>query len=201
MFVPCWSSRTPQIPAPSHSGAHAHAPTMTTRILRRLDAHDRQLFVRWRLDASATQVAVHAWTWLTRLGGLWCSLAAATLPLTATGLLHEAAERSLGTLVASHLLVQLLKRSVGRPRPSRTARCNPFTPEPDRFSFPSGHAAAAMSVAFGYAISFPTLAAPLLVVASAVGMSRVCLGVHYPGDVFAGQALALLAGGIWAAVP
>jgi undecaprenyl-diphosphatase len=63
---------------------------------------------------------------------------------------------------------------------------------PDRFSFPSGHACAAMSVAIGFAVAFPALAAPLLVLAWLVGFSRVVLGVHYPGDVLVGQAIALI---------
>ena len=63
--------------------------------------------------------------------------------------------------------------------------------EPDRFSFPSGHAAAAMSVAFIYANAWPSLALPLIAVAGAVGLSRVFLGVHYLGDVLTGQLIAV----------
>jgi undecaprenyl-diphosphatase len=33
---------------------------------------------------------------------------------------------------------------------------------------------------------------PLLVLAWLVGFSRVMLGVHYPGDVLVGQAIALI---------
>jgi undecaprenyl-diphosphatase len=66
--------------------------------------------------------------------------------------------------------------------------------EPDKFSFPSGHAAAAMSIAFAYAVVFTALSLPLVVLAALVGMSRVCLGVHYPGDVLAGQTIALATG-------
>ncbi len=63
---------------------------------------------------------------------------------------------------------------------------------PDRFSFPSGHACAAMAVAVAYAWAFPAFAVPLLLAALLVGFSRVMLGVHYPGDVAVGQAIALL---------
>ena len=64
--------------------------------------------------------------------------------------------------------------------------------EPDKFSFPSGHAAAAMSVAIVYSFAFPTLASALIPLAMLVGVSRVCLGVHYPGDVLIGQLIAAL---------
>jgi undecaprenyl-diphosphatase len=64
--------------------------------------------------------------------------------------------------------------------------------DPDRFSFPSGHAAAALSVALAYAVVWPSLALPILALAMAIGGSRVALGVHYPGDVAMGQAIALV---------
>lgn len=63
---------------------------------------------------------------------------------------------------------------------------------PDRFSFPSGHACAAMALAIGVASAIPALTVPLLIAALLVGFSRVMLGVHYPGDVLMGQAIALL---------
>jgi undecaprenyl-diphosphatase len=58
-----------------------------------------------------------------------------------------------------------------------------------------------MSVAFVYAMAFPHLSSSLLLLATLVGWSRVRLGVHYPGDVLAGQAIAIAAGvvvlGLW----
>lgn len=69
---------------------------------------------------------------------------------------------------------------------------------PDRFSFPSGHTAASLSIALCLApILHASLAAAVLLLAALVGLSRCYLGVHYPGDVFMGWLLG--AAGAWAA--
>jgi undecaprenyl-diphosphatase len=67
-----------------------------------------------------------------------------------------------------------------------------FLIEPeDRFSFPSGHAAAGLSVALPLALALGGGAGTLMLVAGLlVGVSRCYLGVHYPGDVLVGWALA-----------
>ena len=165
-----------------------------TTLLHRLDARDRALFLRWTAGAAATRRARLAWTALTHTGGATCTIVASTVPWWLHGALREAARLALATLVLSHLVVQLIKRTVGRPRPSRATSCTSRVAEPDKFSFPSGHAAAAMSVAFAYAVVFPTMTLPLVTLAALVGISRVCLGVHYPGDVLAGQTIALVTG-------
>lgn len=162
--------------------------------LARLDARDRELFNRWTIFSDNRRWAKRFWTTLTHLGGVSCSVLAAALPLRAGGALGPAAQRALATLVLSHLIVQLVKRTVGRPRPSCRLSHRALIDEPDRLSFPSGHSAAAMSVAFAYAVAFPGLAVLLIPLAVLVGMSRVCLGVHYPGDVLIGQIIAVLTG-------
>jgi undecaprenyl-diphosphatase len=64
---------------------------------------------------------------------------------------------------------------------------------PDRFSFPSGHSAAALSVFLPLALATPVPGSFLiLALGIAVGFSRCYLGVHYPGDVLADWTLAAL---------
>lgn len=162
---------------------------MSTTVLRRLDARDRALFARCIL-ATTSRRARRFWIVVTHLGGAACSIAAAVVPLLlAHGALAAAARHATIALVASHLAVQMVKRTVGRPRPSACGVAS-LVGDPDRFSFPSGHSAAAMSVAVAYALAFPTVAAPLVAVALLVGASRIFLGVHYPGDVLIGQLIA-----------
>ncbi len=59
----------------------------------------------------------------------------------------------------------------------------------DRFSFPSGHTCGAFLLAGLVTIYFPTLAVPMYLWASCVGVSRVVLGVHFPTDILAGAAI------------
>lgn len=173
---------------------------MTTSILERLDARDRALYVRWAMSQSTPSRSRRAWTAITHLGGARAALLLAMLPLVMGGALYDAGWLATTVLIVSHLIVQGIKRSVGRPRPSTRSHGVSLIAEPDKFSFPSGHAAAAMSVAFGYSVIFPNLLPALAVMAVIVGMSRVCLGVHYPGDVVAGQLLALATGAVVVAV-
>ncbi|MBM3885123.1 MAG: phosphatase PAP2 family protein [Gemmatimonadetes bacterium] len=160
---------------------------------QRLDARDRALFVRWVISELTPVRSTRLWRALTHLGGLRCSVAGVLLPLLMTGgALRAAAREALIALVVSHLVVQVVKRSVMRRRPTDVERAGAYVEVPDCFSFPSGHACASMSVAFAYGLRFPTLAVPLVALASIVGFSRVRLGVHYPGDVIVGQAIAIL---------
>ncbi len=126
---------------------------------------------------------------ITHLGSAWATIGA--------GVVIAAIEPRLGSqaliaLTLSHVVVQVLKRAVARPRPcDASGRPLAVVDLPDPFSFPSGHAAAAFAVATTVALHTPVLAAPLLPLAALVAASRVALRVHHTGDVVAGAALGL----------
>lgn len=164
----------------------------SSTLLGRLADRDRALFARCFVPPAAHRARRLFWTVITHLGGVSCSVLAATVPIPMGGTLGDAARQTLAILICSHLVVQLVKRTVSRPRPSRVTDCVTLVVEPDQFSFPSGHSAAAMAVAVGYALAFPSLAVPLVLAALLVGASRVFLGVHYPGDVLVGQLISVV---------
>jgi undecaprenyl-diphosphatase len=173
---------------------------MLAPLLARLGARDRALLLRCAIPPTARRASRRSWAVVTHAGGTAPSVLAAGLPLFACCRLHDASRAALLTLVISHLIVQLIKRTIGRGRPSHAAGCPALIREPDRFSFPSGHATAAMSVALAYGAYFPAWSGALLLVAMVVGFSRVRLAVHYPSDVLVGQAIAAAtAGGVLAA--
>jgi undecaprenyl-diphosphatase len=138
---------------------------------------------------------------VTHLGDAWVVILVA-LVLALGGIPGwEATGYAAGFAVAaSHLGVQLLKRTIDRARPRLPVGYASLIEAPDRFSFPSGHSAASLSLALPAAASLPLpLGGAVLSVALLVGISRCYLGVHYPGDVLMGWLLAGLA--TWAAAP
>jgi undecaprenyl-diphosphatase len=164
---------------------------MTTWIIR-LHHHDERalhaLVLRRhpRLDR-AMRLVTHLGDAAVSIGMTLALLLAAVPALRSAGL------RAAFALVASHAVVQLLKRTVTRARPRMPEGFAALVQPPDRFSFPSGHAASSLSVALAVAAVLPAAASPALVaLALVVGLSRCYLGVHYPGDVIAGWMLAVL---------
>ena len=93
------------------------------------------------------------------------------------------------------VLSQALKRSLTRARPDTAiAGFEALASNPDRFSFPSGHSAAAFAVSVAFA-GEPYGAGPITcLLATGISLSRVYLGAHYPLDVAAGAVLGVFGG-------
>ena len=107
--------------------------------------------------------------------------------------LGEAGVLAAWSLTTSHLVVRLLKQKVGRERPALPVGMGFLIEPEDRFSFPSGHAAAGLSVGLPLALALTGPAGlVVLLIGVSVGLSRCYLGVHYPGDVVMGWLLAVL---------
>lgn len=84
-----------------------------------------------------------------------------------------------------------LKLAINRPRPYQTyPDLQPFY-HPQTSSLPSGHAGVAFQFATSLTLACPRwyVAVPAYGWATAVGYSRLHMGVHYPSDVLAGAAL------------
>lgn len=88
------------------------------------------------------------------------------------------------------------KHIIGRDRPFVTYpdRIHAYgAPSADSPSFPSGHTAAAFSLATSLSITYPRwyVIAPSALWACGVGFARMNQGVHYPSDVAAGAAIGI----------
>jgi undecaprenyl-diphosphatase len=164
---------------------------MLPTLIARLDARDRELFAR-SVAYDAPRLVRGFWRTITHLGGATATIGIVLAALLwGQGLLHVAAVDAAWVLVTTHLVAQAIKRTATRPRPSGMT-FEALIAAPDRFSFPSGHSIAASALAFTFAWHLPTLAPVLLPLATLIGVSRVRLGVHYPGDVLAGQIIAFI---------
>jgi undecaprenyl-diphosphatase len=140
---------------------------------------------------------------LTVLGSGWS--VAALIPV----LWHDRTRRLGGTLAvaiaAQGALVWALKLAVGRVRPWIALALPAPIGAPHDGSFPSGHAAGSFCVAAFLAVVLPAVwphsprIARLLggvgfVLAALIGLSRVYLAAHFPGDVIAGVLLGSVIG-------
>ncbi|OBK71965.1 bifunctional phosphatase PAP2/diacylglycerol kinase family protein [Mycobacterium sp. 1274761.0] len=127
-------------------------------------------------------------TWAADHSKLWFAIAAALIATrhkpTTRGALRGVVSLGVTSLVTN----QFAKRVWKRPRPNRTLV--PLVRQSRRFptsnSLPSGHSASAAAFAVGVGLENPPVGLGLALLAGLVGLSRVVVGAHYPGDVFAG---------------
>jgi undecaprenyl-diphosphatase len=132
---------------------------------------------------------------ITLLGSATFSIAlCVSLLLWGMGTVRVAAAESLAALAGSHVIVQMIKRFTGRQRPYLAlSGVRTLASLWTDHSFPSGHTAAAFSLAAGFTHHFPLLEPALFGMAGLVGISRLYLGQHYPTDVLIGAILGTLA--------
>jgi undecaprenyl-diphosphatase len=87
-------------------------------------------------------------------------------------------------------IAAVLARIVNRPRPFVAhPQIHAFLAHAPDPGFPSDHATAAFAIAVVLLLRLGRWAAPVLVAAAALAVSRVLVGVHYPDDVLAGALL------------
>jgi len=115
--------------------------------------------------------------------------------------LRRAGLMALVSLAGSVLVVNVvLKHLVGRPRPYEVLpEIVRLIPPPSGSSFPSGHAASAFAAAVIMYLYLPKkFGIPALLLATAIALSRLYLGVHYPSDVLAGAVIgSAIAGAVY----
>jgi undecaprenyl-diphosphatase len=136
----------------------------------------------------------------TRLGDGWL------WAVTGLGLLAAGAPYRrvlLGAALAAALAngtIVLVKPRLRRARPCERQPQAAFGVVPpdmfafDEFSFPSGHALNAFTVATLLSLQFPLLAPSLLVTAGSIAASRVVMGLHFLSDVLAGALIGMAIG-------
>lgn len=95
------------------------------------------------------------------------------------------------------LIANLIKRTVGRARPSEYETAGAFSFQHvfndwQFQSFPSGHATTAIALAFVIGFRWPRLFLLFLVIGTVAGISRIPVGMHYPADVFGGLVVGML---------
>lgn len=127
------------------------------------------------------------------------------LGLTAVLLLHPKTRKT-GRALAVALVLDviccnfILKPLIGRVRPcDLNAAVTLLVPHPTDPSFPSGHTAASFAAVAALHSSGSRLWVPALILAAAIGFSRLYLYVHFPSDVLGGALLGVALGtlGAW----
>jgi undecaprenyl-diphosphatase len=97
------------------------------------------------------------------------------------------------SMVLAHILSQILKPIIGRPRPFvRNPGVRLLIHTPGGYSCPSGHSASSFAAATVIWLYSSRFGAAALILALLIAFSRVFLFVHYPSDTLLGSLLGVL---------
>jgi undecaprenyl-diphosphatase len=147
---------------------------------------------------------------INRWAGVWSGLDrlmillaqdAIWIPLIAIALLwifgrekgkRAAFDACLTAAAALVIAVAIVSPIAHHPRPFVGHAVHQLIPHAADSSFPSDHATLAFSLAFGVWPASRRLGAALSALALLIGVARVFVGVHYPGDILGAIALAVL---------
>ncbi len=96
-------------------------------------------------------------------------------------------------ILLMHIVYPTIKRRAGRARPFRSySDLKPLLATLDEHSFPSGHVMTLTAALVPIALALPETLPVALGVWIAMAWARVASAHHYPSDILAGAALALL---------
>ena len=158
----------------------------------------------WRLERAISNVALHH-HWL---GSLFHGIEQASIPVMVviTGILwffaRPGGDRKWKLACASgyaaaalgYVIAFVIHHVYDRARPyeAHPTMRHPWSSSTDA-SFPSDHTSLSFAIAFAV-LAFDTVAGVVfLVVAAVIGIGRLFIGAHYPGDVLAGVGVGLVA--------
>ncbi|MGI8731395.1 MAG: phosphatase PAP2 family protein [Solirubrobacteraceae bacterium] len=160
------------------------------RAIARVDVRVYRL-LREDAQSSRLEQPIRRFSSLGEHAAIWLALglagAAADAPRRASWL------RATRSVLYAYALNTLLKTVVRRRRP-QLEQLPALISTPTSLSFPSAHASSSFAAARAYSALVPA-GAPLYATATAMALSRVYLGVHYPSDIAAGALLGTLVGG------
>ncbi len=189
----------------TQSSAFRHAKSLSFRLIDRSDIAPEGFIVRliqtihsydvfmfnWFMNRKHFESCVRVSRWVSKTGdGFLYPLVAAYLYYADVSLGRPFLICALAAFLIERPLYLIVKNGLKRGRPQQALPdFRSFIVPSDRFSFPSGHTSAAFLMASLVGYFFPALIIPLYAWASAVGMSRIFLGVHFPTDVLVGSTI------------